>query len=136
MKTLMNNLESLGFTKENGLNGLSLNNLAVSLNWSGESAVVAFDGKQVFSSESESEIIEFVKSVILNNEASKTNDQYDAEVIASEVVKYSEMKYYADEDSRGKSELIKNALNSINEVIPKTIKFSDFQKLVESNLHH
>ncbi|MDN5434992.1 MAG: hypothetical protein L0G10_15245, partial [Acinetobacter sp.] len=64
MKTLMNNLESLGFTKENGLNGLSLNNLAVSLNWSGESAVVAVDGKQLFSSESESEIIEFVKSLI------------------------------------------------------------------------
>lgn len=136
MKTLMNNLENLGFTKETGLNGLSLNNVAISLHWSGESAVVSVGGKQVFSSESEFEIIEFVKSEILNNEVSKTNDQYDAEVIASEVAKDSEMKYYADEDSRGKSELIKNALSSINEIIPKTIKFSDFQKLVESNLHH
>ena len=34
MKTLMTNLETLGFTKETGLNGLSLNNIAVSLHWS------------------------------------------------------------------------------------------------------
>lgn len=62
MKTLMANLESLGFTKESGLSGLSLNNVAVSLHWSGEKAVVAVDGKQVFKSESEEEIIAFVKS--------------------------------------------------------------------------
>lgn len=62
MKTLMANLESLGFTKESGLNGLSLNNVAVSLHWSGEKAVVAVDDKQVFKSESEEEILAFVKS--------------------------------------------------------------------------
>ena len=62
MKTLMTNLETLGFTKETGLDGLSLNNVAVSLHWSGEKAVVAVDGKQVFVSESEEEIIAFVKS--------------------------------------------------------------------------
>ena len=62
MKTLMTNLETLGFTKETGLDGLSLNNVAVSLHWSGEKAVVAVDGKQVFVSESEAEIIDFVKS--------------------------------------------------------------------------
>lgn len=62
MKTLMANLEYLGFTKESGLSGLSLSNLAVSLHWSGEKAVVAVDGKQVFKSESEEEIIAFVKS--------------------------------------------------------------------------
>ena len=61
MKTLMTNLETLGFTGRNGLNGLSLNEIEVSLHWSGEEAVVAIDGKQVFSSESEAEIIEFVK---------------------------------------------------------------------------
>ena len=44
------------------------------------------------------------------------------------------MKYYADEDVRGKAELIKGAIRPIKEEIPKTIKFSDFQKLVESNL--
>lgn len=129
MKTLMTNLEVLGFTKEHGLNGLSLDNVAVSMHWSGEEAVVAVDGKQVFSSENESEVIEFVKS-----EISKTNDQYDAEVLAAEVAKNAEMKYYAEEDNRGKAELIKNALNFINETIPKTIKFSEFQKLVEYNL--
>lgn len=58
----MTNLETLGFTKETGLDGLSLNNVAVSLHWSGESAVVAVDDKQVFVSESEEEIIAFVKS--------------------------------------------------------------------------
>lgn len=62
MKNLMSNLETLGFTKENGLDGLSLNNVAVSLHWSGEKAVVAVDDKQVFVSESEEEIIAFVKS--------------------------------------------------------------------------
>ena len=64
----------------------------------------------------------------------KTNDQYDAEVLAAEVAKDSEMKYYAAEDSRGKAELIKSALKFIKEEIPATVKFSDFQKLVESNL--
>ena len=130
----MTNLEVLGFTKEHGLNGLSLDNVAVSMHWSGEEAVVAVDGKQVFSSENESEVIEFVKSEISKNEISKTNDQYDAEVLAAEVAKNAEMKYYAEEDNRGKAELIKNALNFINETIPKTIKFSEFQKLVEYNL--
>ena len=62
MKTLMTNLETLGFTKETGLDGLSLNNVAVSLHWSGEKAVVAVDDKQVFVSESEEEIIAFVKA--------------------------------------------------------------------------
>ena len=62
MKTLMINLEALGFTKETGLDGLSLNNVAVSLHWSGEKAVVAVNDKQVFSSESEEEVIAFVKS--------------------------------------------------------------------------
>ena len=68
MKTLMTNLETLGFTKETGLDGLSLNNVAVSLHWSGEKAVVAVDGKQAFVSESEDEIIAFVKSLIKTEE--------------------------------------------------------------------
>ena len=69
MKTLMTNLETLGFTKETGLDGLSLNNVAVSLHWSGEKAVVAVDDKQVFVSESEEEIIAFVKSQLPQEEA-------------------------------------------------------------------
>ena len=69
MKTLMTNLETLGFTKETGLDGLSLNNVAVSLHWSGEKAVVAVDGKQVFVSESEEEIIAFVKAELKIEEA-------------------------------------------------------------------
>ena len=133
MKTLMTKLETLGFTKENGLNGLSKENVSVSMHWSGESAVVAVDGKQVFPSENEAEIIEFVKAELAKRNL-KTNDQYDAEVLAAEVAKDSEMKYYADEDSRGKAELIKSALKFIKEEIPATVKFSDFQKLVESNL--
>ena len=133
MKTLMTKLETLGFTKENGLNGLSKENVSVSMHWSGESAVVAVDGKQVFPSENEAEIIEFVKAELAKKNL-KTNDQYDAEVLAAEVAKDSEMKYYADEDSRGKAELIKSALKFIKEEIPATVKFSDFQKLVESNL--
>lgn len=130
----MTNLETLGFTKENGLNGLSKENVSVSMHWSGESAVVAVDGKQVFKSENEAEIIEFVKAELAKKETSKTNDQYDAEVLAAEVAKDSEMKYYTAEDSRGKAELIKSALKFIKEEIPATVKFSDFQKLVESNL--
>lgn len=69
MKTLMTNLETLGFTKETGLDGLSLNNVAVSLHWSGEKAVVAVDDKQVFVSESEEEIIAFVKAELKIEEA-------------------------------------------------------------------
>ncbi len=130
----MTNLETLGFTKENGLNGLSKENVSVSMHWSGESAVVAVDGKQVFKSENEAEIIEFVKAELAKKETSKTNDQYDAEVLAAEVAKDSEMKYYGAEDSRGKAELIKSALKFIKEEIPASVKFSDFQKLVESNL--
>ena len=64
MKTLMTNLETLGFTKETGLDGLSLNNVAVSLHWSGEEAMVYVDEKMVLCSSSEEEIIAFVKSLI------------------------------------------------------------------------
>lgn len=62
MKTLMTNLETLGFTKQTGLDGLSNGDVAVSLHWSGESAVVAIDGKQVFKSNDETDIIKFVKA--------------------------------------------------------------------------
>ena len=64
MKTLMTNLETLGFTKQTGLAGLSLNNVAVCMHWSGEEAMVYVDGKMVLCSESEAEIIDFVKSLI------------------------------------------------------------------------
>ena len=74
MKTLMTNLETLGFTKETGLDGLSLNNVAVSLHWSGEKAVVAVDDKQVFVSESEEEIIAFVKSQLPQQAAIEVAD--------------------------------------------------------------
>ena len=60
----MTNLETLGFTKETGLAGLSLNNVAVCMHWSGEEAMVYVDGKMVLCSESEAEIIDFVKSLI------------------------------------------------------------------------
>ena len=64
MKTLMTNLETLGFTKQTGLAGLSLNNVAVCMHWSGEEAMVYVDGEMVLCSESEAEIIDFVKSLI------------------------------------------------------------------------
>ena len=64
MKTLMTNLETLGFTKQTGLAGLSLNNMAVCMHWSGEEAMVYVDGEMVLCSESEAEIIDFVKSLI------------------------------------------------------------------------
>ncbi|WP_162626509.1 lipase chaperone [Acinetobacter sp. CFCC 10889] len=135
MQTLMEKLKSLGFTAENGLNGLSKENIAVSLDWTGEKAVVAVDNKQVFVSESEDETIDFVKSELSKNTTSRINDQYDIEVMAAEVAKDAEMKYYADEDSRGKAELIKNAMAYIKFDLPKGIKFGDFQKLVELNLN-
>ena len=64
MKTLMTNLETLGFTKETGLAGLSLNNVAVCMHWSGEEAMVYVDREMVLCSESEAEILDFVKSLI------------------------------------------------------------------------
>lgn len=64
MKTLMTNLETLGFTKETGLAGLSLNNVAVCMHWSGEEAMVYVNEEMVLCSESEAEIIDFVKSLI------------------------------------------------------------------------
>ena len=64
MKTLMTNLETLGFTKETGLAGLSLNNVAVCMHWSGEEAMVYVDEEMVLCSESEAEILDFVKSLI------------------------------------------------------------------------
>lgn len=64
MKTLMTNLETLGFTKQTGLAGLSLNNVAVCMHWSGEEAMVYVDEEMVLCSESEAEIIDFVKSLI------------------------------------------------------------------------
>ncbi|ENU83069.1 hypothetical protein F974_01901 [Acinetobacter sp. CIP 102159] len=69
MKTLMTNLETLGFTKETGLDGLSLNNVAVSLHWSGEEAMVYVDGEMVLCSSSEEEIIAFVKAELKIEEA-------------------------------------------------------------------
>ena len=60
----MTNLETLGFTKQTGLAGLSLNNVAVCMHWSGEEAMVYVDGEMVLCSESEAEILDFVKSLI------------------------------------------------------------------------
>ena len=60
----MTNLETLGFTKQTGLGGLSLNNVAVCMHWSGEEAMVYVDEEMVLCSESEAEIIDFVKSLI------------------------------------------------------------------------
>ncbi|MEG2635532.1 MAG: hypothetical protein RSA09_03250 [Acinetobacter sp.] len=80
MKTLMTNLETLGFTKQAGLDGLSNGNVAVSLHWSGESAVVAINGKQVFNSNNEAEIVEFVKAHLPKDEkieVSKVEYNYD-----------------------------------------------------------
>ena len=44
------------------------------------------------------------------------------------------IKYYADENNRGKSIMIKDALAKLKEELPKSINFSDFQKLVESHI--
>ena len=134
MQTLMEKLKTLGFTAENGLNGLSKENIAVSLGWTEKKAVVAVDNKQVFVSENEDETINFIQSELSKNTVSRINDQYDIEVMAAEVAKDAEMKYYVDEDSRGKAELIKNAMAYIKFDLPKGIKFSDFQSLVELNL--
>ena len=64
MKTLMTNLETLGFTKQTGLAGLSTGNTAVCMHWSGEEAMVYVNEEMVLCSESEAEIIDFVKSLI------------------------------------------------------------------------
>ena len=69
MKTLMTNLETLGFTKQTGLAGLSLNNVAVCMHWSGEEAMVYVDGEMVLCSASEEEIIAFVKAELKIEEA-------------------------------------------------------------------
>ncbi|MDO7202813.1 hypothetical protein Q5M62_18175 [Acinetobacter baumannii] len=74
MKTLMTNLETLGFTKEAGLNGLSNGDISVSLHWSGEEAVVAINGKQVFKSGNEAEIIEFVKAHLPKKETIEVSE--------------------------------------------------------------
>ena len=60
----MNNLETLGFTKQTGLAGLSNGNTAVCMHWSGEEAMVYVNEEMVLCSESEAEIIDFVKSLI------------------------------------------------------------------------
>ncbi len=135
MKNLNNFLYENNFTKQTGLNGLSNGSIYVSMHWSGDSATVSIDDKQVYSSSNEQDIIEFIKSEINKQDISKTNDKYDAEVMASEVAKDSEMKYYQEENSIGKVELIKNAMKFLKFELPKTIKFSDFQKLVELNLN-
>lgn len=124
----MNTLETLGFTKETGLDGLSSNNVAVSLHWSGEEAVVAVDGKQVFVSESEEEIIAFVKSVIVSNNEVESNE---AKEIAQIVAQDDDMKYYGEETARGQDILIKDILTRIGKKVPKSVSFSDFKKLVE-----
>ena len=64
MKTLMTNLETLGFTKQTGLAGLSNGNTAVCMHWSGEEAMVYVNEEMVLCSASEEEIIDFVKSLI------------------------------------------------------------------------
>ena len=74
MKTLMTNLETLGFTKQTGLAGLSLNNVAVCMHWSGEEAMVYVDGEMVLCSSSEEEIITFVKSQLPQQAAIEVAD--------------------------------------------------------------
>ena len=74
MKTLMTNLETLGFTKQTGLAGLSLNNVAVCMHWSGEEAMVYVDGEMVLCSSSEEEIIAFVKSQLPQQAAIEVAD--------------------------------------------------------------
>lgn len=128
----MTTLETLGFTKETGLNGLSLNNVAVSLHWSGEEAVVSVDSKQVFNSESEEEIIAFVKSEIAKNEAAQESDLEVAKTLAAAVASNEQVvKYYNDENDFGKTELIKDALSA---KLPKSVKMSEFKKMVEDQM--
>ncbi len=74
MKSLMTNLETLGFTKQTGLAGLSLNNVAVCMHWSGEEAMVYVDGVMVLCSSSEEEIIAFVKSQLPQQAAIEVAD--------------------------------------------------------------
>ena len=70
----MTNLETLGFTKQTGLAGLSLNNVAVCMHWSGEEAMVYVDGEMVLCSSSEEEIIAFVKSQLPQQAAIEVAD--------------------------------------------------------------
>ena len=74
MKTLMTNLETLGFTKQTGLAGLSLNNVAVCMHWSGEEAMVYVNEEMVLCSASEEEIIAFVKSQLPQQAAIEVAD--------------------------------------------------------------
>ena len=64
----MTNLETLGFTKQSGLDGLSNGDVAVCMHWSGEAVMVYVNDKQVLASKNENEVIEFVKSLIKTEE--------------------------------------------------------------------
>ena len=70
----MTNLETLGFTKQTGLAGLSNGNTAVCMHWSGEEAMVYVDGEMVLCSASEEEIIAFVKSQLPQQAAIEVAD--------------------------------------------------------------
>lgn len=128
-------LKENGFEKTNSFTGVYNNGIQVFTAWDGERKVVVVDEVQVVVSKDDAEIIEVLKKELAKKVSSKNEESHDAEVLAAEVAKNSEIiKYYADENNRGKSIMIKDALAKLKEELPKSINFSDFQKLVESHI--
>lgn len=128
-------LKENGFEKTNSFTGVYNNGIQVFTAWDGERKVVVVDEVQVVVSKDDAEIIEVLKKELAKKVSSKNEESRDAEVLAAEVAKNSEIiKYYADENNRGKSIMIKDALAKLKEELPKSINFSDFQKLVESHI--
>ena len=122
-------LNTNGFTKLNKY-ATSNGDIAVSQHW--DAGFIITNGKdQVLHSENEAELIEAVKALLVARDGAESNEATEAQEIAQLVAQDSDMKYYADENSRGQNILIKDILAKLGKEIPKSVSFGDFKKLVE-----
>lgn len=122
-------LNTNGFTK---LNKYSTSNgdIVVTSRWDEEFIIT--NGKEVvLVSANESELIESVKELLVSRDGIKSNEAQIAKEIAQLVANDSDMKYYADENTRGQNILIKDVLVKIGKEIPESVSFGDFKKMVD-----
>ena len=125
-------LEENGFTKLNKY-ATSNGDIAVASRWDDEFIVT--NGKEVvLVSANEAELIEAVKALLVARDGVESNEAIEAQEIAKLVAQDSDMKYYADENKRGQTILIKDIVAKLGKEIPKSVGFAEFQKLVESNI--
>ena len=125
-------LEENGFTK---LNKYVVSNGGISVGKNIDGEPMVLNNKDlVIASNDESKVIEAITDLLNQRNNKESNEAIEAQETAKLVAQDSDMKYYADENKRGQTILIKDIVAKLGKEIPKSVGFAEFQKLVESNI--